>query len=144
MTAIATIAAGAGLFFHGAAAASRWKRTNESSAGVGVEGLGGAGGIVLGILSLIGIVPMVLLPVAAIVLGAAVLLSGPVEPVLDRSAAGIDVLCGAGAAVLGILALLHIGSVLTMTMIAMLAVGAGLLLSGGVLAARFGRRYRHA
>jgi hypothetical protein len=136
MTAIATIAAGGGLLIHGLAASSRWRRS------LGTEALGGAAGVALGILSLVGVMPFVLLPVAAIVLGGSVLLAGSMQPGLARGAEGIDVLVGAGAVVLGILALLHIGSPLTMTMIAMLAIGVGLLVSGGFLAARFGRRVR--
>lgn len=173
MAAIATIAAGGAILVHGAAVAARWRQTIERfraerneelvvSGGMGADVIGGAGGIVLGILALAGIMPTVLLPVAAIVLGASVFLAGPAQPEVAklafdgdrrieriandaaRSAGGMDILVGAGAAVLGILALVHIGPPLVMTMVAMLAIGAGLLVAGGVLAARFGRSLQHA
>jgi len=173
MAGIATIAVGGAILVHGLAVAARWRDTVERfrverneelkvSGGIGTETLGGAGGVVLGILALAGIIPLVLLPVAAIVLGASVFLAGPAQPELaqlavsgdrrferaateaSRSAGGIDILVGAGAAVLGILTLVHIGPPLVMTMVAMLALGCGLLMSGGVLAARFGHQLRRA
>jgi hypothetical protein len=41
--------------------------------------------------------------------------------------------------VLGILALIHVGPVLTLALVAMLAIGGALLLVGGALATRFAR-----
>ena len=173
MTGIATIVVGGAIFVHGISVAARWRQTIEAfraereqevvvGGGVGSETFGGAAGVVLGILALAGTLPMVLLPVAAIVLGAAVFLAGPAQPELaslgfdrdrryrraeregERAAGGLDILAGAGAAVLGILALVHIGTPLVMTMVAMLALGGALLISGGTMAATFGKRLQHA
>jgi len=173
MTAISAIAVGAGMLVHGVTVAARWRDTierfrrerNEELAfagGIGTETVGGACGVVLGILALANVMPGVLLPVAAIVLGASALLAGPAQPQLAqlardrdprfedafhdavRATTGVDVLVGAGAIVLGILALLGIGPAMTLTMVSMLALGVGLLLAGGALAARFGRQLRHA
>lgn len=172
MTAISVIAVGGAMLVHGLSVAARWNDTIERfrrekgeevavSGGIGTEAVGGAAGVVLGILSLASILPGVLLPVSAIVLGGSVLLGGPAQAPISnmagsdtktsramndavRAASGIDVLVGGGAVVLGILALLKIGPAMTLTMVSMLALGGALLISGGALAARFGRQLRHA
>lgn len=168
MSGIATIAIGGALLAHGAAVAARWNDTvrravprqadrGEVAGGVGSEMLGGAAGIALGILALADVAPLVLLPVAAIVFGGALLLGSPVQPDLARIApdrdprvgrityqaveatSGAMALCGVGSVVLGILALIHVGPVLRLTLVAMLAIGGALLLVGGALATRFAR-----
>jgi hypothetical protein len=167
MASIATIAVGAALLVYGGAIAARWsdtvrrlRRTDEElvAGGVGTEIVGGIAGIILGIIALAGILPFTLLAVAAIVLGGSVLLGGAAQPdvaifsfdrdprierVTRRSvetSGGVMVLVGAAAVVLGILALVQIGPALALATVAMLALGAGLLLAGGATAARFGRR----
>ena len=173
MAGIATLAIGGALLVHGVSVAARWRQTIERlsrdrkdemtvSGGVGIETLGGACGVALGILALAGILPGVLLSVAAIVLGGSLLLAGPALPELARlvsdsdrnfertireamrATSGADMLLGAGAVVLGILALLHIGPALTLVMVSMLALGIGALFAGGALAVRFGRELQHA
>jgi hypothetical protein len=43
--------------------------------------------------------------------------------------------------VLGILALIHVGPIVTLSLVAMLCVGSGLFLAGGAFAAPFMRRF---
>lgn len=169
MTAIATIAIGGALLAHGAAAAARYQDTVRRAAasrgqqievigGLGSEVFGGAAGIALGILALANVIPFVLLAVAAIVLGGSILLGAPAQPDLARlapdenrrvgrmtyeaveGASGAMALVGIGAAVLGILALIHVGPPLTLVLVAMLAIGGALFLGGSALTARFARR----
>ncbi len=48
--------------------------------GIGTEVFGGLAVIALGVLALFGVSPLTLLPVAALVLGVALLLGGPAQP----------------------------------------------------------------
>ena len=82
--AIGAIGIGGGLMAHGIAAAARWRDVARASgeqhtaqAGVGAETVGGAAGAALGILSLLGVLPMILLPVSAIVLGVTLAFAAP-------------------------------------------------------------------
>jgi hypothetical protein len=165
MASIATIAVGVALLTVGGIIARRYSRalagpepTNirrEVMGGMGMEAMAGLAGLVLGILALIGISPLLLLSIAIIVLGAALLMaSGAMARLetlmrwetLDASqskahdavyvATGSEVLVGVGAVVLGILALSG-HDPLTLSLIAMLSIGASVLLSGSSLAARF-------
>jgi hypothetical protein len=167
MGGVATVVLGIALLVQGGAIASRWgaelrrldgKRydKNELIGGIGTEVFAGVVGIALGILVLAGVMPTVLLPVAAIVFGGALLLGGAAQPELSNVAApprvasvqnaveasgGLMVLVGIAAAVLGILSLLGVGPALTLALIAMLCTGGALLFAGGALATRFMRRY---
>jgi hypothetical protein len=171
MCGLAAIAIGVGLLVHGGAVAARWNQAmnrldangrydrTELAGGIGTEMIGGAAGIVLGVLAVANIHPFVLLPVAAIVFGATLLLGGAAQPELENLApeydvryrrmahqaieasGGVMVMVGIAAAVLGILALLHVGTMVTLSLVAMLCVGAALFLAGGTLAARFVRRF---
>lgn len=161
---IATIAAGAGLLLAGGAIAARFARlktlmeTNrprqEVTGSLGMEGLAGVAGIVLGILALLGVGPLSLLAVSAIVLGAGLIMAGGARSRLETLShrygttvesrtmedvvyvsSGSDVLVGIGAIVLGILALSGV-TPLTLTLISMLAVGASILFGGSTIAAR--------
>jgi hypothetical protein len=170
MTSIAAIAIGGALVAHGASATARWSDTMrrgtteraEIAGGAGSELLGGAAAIVLGIIALAGVMPLVVLPVAAIVVGGTVLLGAPAQPHLARQvrdpdrrmsrityeaaegASGAMVLAGLGSIVLGILALVRVGPAYTMVQVALLAVGIALLLGGSALTARFARQLHHA
>lgn len=166
LTAIATIAIGGALMSQGAAIAARWRETVlrvggrdeqfELGSGIAAETLGGACGVVLGILSLAHIYPNYLLPIAAMVFGGTLLIGSPSQAELAnlgadrydrvmreavRASSGVMALVGIGAGVLGLLALIKVGPAFTLTMVAMLIFGGGLLLSGGTLAAKFGRRF---
>jgi hypothetical protein len=166
MSAISTIAIGAGLLAYGGAIAARWNETvrryrlneRETASGIGTEIVGGAAGVVIGILALAGVMPTVLLPVAAIVLGASLLLGAAAQPQLavfspDRDArfdqaerqslkasSGVMVLVGVGAVVLGVLALIGVGPAMTMSMVAMLGIGCALVIAGGVSTTKFAHR----
>jgi hypothetical protein len=160
MASIATIAVGAALLFEGGAIASRYsylvKRTGATEVGGGVsaEILGGAAGIALGILALMGIMPATLMPIAIIVFGGALLVGSAATSRLnalstwrmsDRArdvtreaiemASGTEVLIGIGAVVLGILALLGMAP-RTLVLIALLALGATVLFSGSAISSR--------
>jgi hypothetical protein len=160
LTAIAVIAAGAGLLFQGAAAAARVASLAHEvhgghpdaamGTGLSAEIVGGLGGIVLGILALVGVVPLPLLAISAIVFGGTLLFGSPAVYTVGRAqvdgettaehvmrettvgTAGAQALIGIGSATLGILALIGLAP-LTLVLVAVLAVGASTLLSGGAL-----------
>jgi hypothetical protein len=123
--------------------------------------LGGAASIVLGILALVGVVPLTMLACAAIVGGATLVLAAGTTSRLASyrygaaarlddtqrqllresvsASAGADVLAGLGGIVLGILALANVGPVhvmLTLSIVAALALGAALFLTGTTVGAR--------
>ncbi len=161
--AIAAISVGMGLFFGGGTIAARAKQLNlqlqrqgiqrQVLGGLGMEAFAGASGAVLGLLALLGISPVTLLSVSAIVLGGALLMASASTAQLERAfdrmeidehertheavyvASGSDVMIGAGAIVLGILALAGHAPVM-LALVAMLAVGAAGMLSGSAFAAR--------
>jgi len=170
LAAVATIAIGVGLAAEGASIMARWREAlrkldgsrfdrNELVGGVSTEVFGGVVGIVLGVLALTGTQPLILLPVAAIVFGGSLLLGGAAQPELVflqpernpryaratysaiHASGGVMVLVGVASAVLGILGLLNVGPILTLTLVAMLAIGGALLFAGGALTARFIRRF---
>jgi len=88
--------------------------------GSSAEEITGAAAVVLSILGLAHIAPTSMCAIAAIALGAALLLDGA------------EVLVGLAAVVLGILALLGIAPV-TLVLVAMLALGASVLLTGSAV-----------
>jgi hypothetical protein len=130
----------------------------EVGGGAGVEIIGGAGGAALGILALLGVDPMILLSVAAIGFGGALLLSSTTNArlnhlTIERSLSQrrkmarvvlsdvvmgtttLQVLAGLGAIVLGIIGLLSPFS-MTLSLVAFLALGAAVLLSAGSLSSK--------
>jgi hypothetical protein len=163
LAAIATIGLGAALLFEGGAIASRYEKiiadevrserraAGSLGSGMAAESVGGIAGIVLGILALVGVVPMVLIPVAAIVFGMAVVFGAGAtsgfnalvwQDSLDkndrmlqvahqagRAASGGDVLLGFGAAVLGVLALITIAPHV-LVLVALLVVSTAALING--------------
>ncbi len=127
--------------------------------GTTIELVGGAGGIVLGILALVGIIPLTLLAVAVIVVAGTLMLATtrPAQDWGDKtreamrvavlSTVGVQVFVGAGAIVLGILALNDYYP-LTLSLVAFLAMGAAALLVGVAASGQLGqmisrRRHRH-
>lgn len=167
LASIAAIAVGVALIMAGGAIAARFSRVlagpeparvrREIIGGMGMEALTGLAGLVLGLLALLGVAPLTLLPIASIVLGAALLMASGAMARLEELvhweaertappqrtthdavyvATGSEVLVGVGAIVLGILALSGTNP-LTLSLIAMLGIGASVLLSGSALAARF-------
>jgi hypothetical protein len=170
LVAIATICVGGGLILKGLALAARSRSLihelsgdtttlAELGGGMSAEMLGGAAGIVLGILALVSVAPSTLLSVAAIAMGGSLLFGAAAESPLgnlpDRpaahalardmvyAAASSQLLVGAGAAVLGILAL--IGYVpLTLQLVAMLSIGGAALLTGAAASGRMFAAFRRA
>jgi hypothetical protein len=168
MVAIGTILLGAAFLFEGGAVATRLHRMvretaqptehpaigTELAGGMSAESLAGIVGIAFGILSLLGVVPHILEPVAMIVFGGGLLLGSAassrlqaigfkgvgestkavMREVLNLSVGG-QVLVGVGAIVLGILALLGIAPMM-LSLVAVLAVGCSLLFSGSAVGAR--------
>ncbi len=167
MVAIATILAGIALVFEGGSIGARFSNLMsetthgrlgavELGGGMTAEFFGGVAGIVLGILSLLDIFPMVLLPVAAIVYGGALVFGVgamaqlnalQIERACDkeevrhvaraavRSAEGMQVLIGLGSVVLGILAVIGLVPMI-LSLVAMLSIGFADLLSGTAISGR--------
>jgi hypothetical protein len=168
MLTIATIACGAALLIEGGALSARFSRllselgahgsyrSVEVGGGITAEFLGGVAAIVLGILGLLGINGLTLVPIAAVVLGTALLVSSGTTSrftalALSQSkehetfkkvateavyaAAGGQVLLGLGAIVLGILSLMGI-QILTLSLVALLAVGTSTMLTGAAVGSR--------
>jgi hypothetical protein len=173
MASVATIAIGVALFAQGSAVMARWRDTlhrlegasfdrQELVGGLSTEVFGGLVGIVLGVLALANVKPLVMLPVASIVFGGALMLGGAAQPELvflapERNpkvarvtynailtSGGVMILVGIASAVLGILGVLSIGPILTTTLAALIAIGVSLTFAGGALSARFTRRLRQA
>lgn len=166
MAQLATLVAGAGLLAHGAAVAARWKRVMRSldgdeqglvGGGIGLEVVGGGSAIVLAVLAWAGVAPAGMLDAAAIVIGGSLVLASAVPPQLATAAADRDVtlqrrmrqslvasagmmlLVGIASAVLGILGIVGVSPALPIALVAMLCVGAALLLAGGAGAFKFAR-----
>lgn len=134
---------------------NRWRKV-EFGSGASAEMLAGIAVITLGILSLLNLEPLVLLPVSVITLGACLLLSTGTKALLNsmrleipenhrraemvahttlRGAIWVQIVVGLAAIVLGILALAGWVS-LILTLVAMLAIGASILLTGAAVSAR--------
>jgi hypothetical protein len=170
---IATIAVGVGLMFEGGAIAARYSRTIprpvgyetvELGGGMTSEFFGGAAGVVLGILGLVGISPILLNAIAAIVFGTSLLLGSSIPSRINAlalfpqeeykrsqdlireaasAATGSQILIGLGAIVLGVLAVIGIGPVLILTLVALLSLGFSILLSGTTVSSKFMSIFRH-
>ena len=132
-------------------------QTLEVGSGVTIELTVGAAAIVLGVLSLIGIVPAILMSALTTAAGAGLILSaGSVQrlnelqanltsPTPQRasvahaatsSAAGVQFLAGVAVTVLGILGLTRTGNPLIMSSVGLLVLGCAITLSGTALASR--------
>lgn len=145
--------------------------TGMIATGSGVKSIGGLVVAALAILSLIGLIPRILMPIAGIVFGVAMLFEGLMvsgeynrlagwlvdttsERVELAGGSGVEVLVGLAAIALGILALVGL-SPETLISALIIAGGAGLMMSAGTLhrlndlqlmtnrASDFGRRLRH-
>lgn len=164
LAAIATIAIAVAFLFEGAAVVADYNAVMSSSettvektefvGGISAEMLAGATGIVLGVLSLLGIISNELIPVAVIVYGASLVIgAGVVSQLEDHKlnraktktgnaakfefeaagiAAGTQILVGLAAIVLGIIALSHVNA-LQLSIIGLLVIGAGMLLSNSAI-----------
>lgn len=175
MLPVATIAVGASLIFQGGFITSRFSNLltaetrgrmdfRELGMGITTEFFGGAVGLVIGVLSLLGVYPLILIPAATIVFGSALVLGSGVTGRLNSlwvasteerelvrevsreamsSAVGLQLLIGLGAITLGILALAGMNP-LVLSLIAMLSIGFSDILSGTTIIGRFkGMSRRH-
>jgi UPF0716 family protein affecting phage T7 exclusion len=159
--AIATIVIGIALLCNAGAVSFRLRRILSEVAceprnawalrgGLTAEFAGGCVGLILGVLALIGVGPITLLSVAAIVLGCALLLDtgalyrlnfmavhrhGAAQQYMDvtcqcvRTAAFFQIVCGIAATVLGLLALVDVYPDV-MAVVALLCIGMSLAYSG--------------
>jgi hypothetical protein len=124
--------------------------------GMSVELIGGLTTVVLGILSVLALDPMVLMPAAAIVVGTALILSSGTTVRMNtlrmasqdvegtalhiareavNTSAMTQVFVGLGVVVLGILGLIGVAP-MVLTLVAFLAIGASLALSGSAIGSR--------
>jgi hypothetical protein len=167
MLAIATLIFGVGLLFQGGVMGYRFK-TIASDTGGGTKGkveigggvtgglIGGGAGVVFGILGILGVYPMVLLPIAAIAFGVSMVLEGAALSRVNklelsqtcdieqprhigrtavRSSVGMQIFLGLGAVALGVIALAGILPVV-LPLVAMLAVAFSGLVSGTAVSGR--------
>lgn len=168
---IGIIAVGVGLMLAGGSVGAKYEDVlnasdaHNSTAGVAAAGggitaetVGGAAAAAMGILALLGVEAMSLIPIGLIVAGGAMAFgAGATRRLSDlvigasgaprykqrvatesvKGAAFMQMLAGLGAAVLGVLMLVGIGSGFTFSLIAVIALGAGLLLSGLAAGGKF-------
>lgn len=164
---VAIIAAGAALILEGGAIASRFTtllhetsdskvETTEISGGVTGEFIGGVTGVVLGILMLLNIYPLILASISVIVFGGTLLIGSGTTSRMNslvmehnqssqftrkvtreavEAAAGVQILIGIGAVVLGILGLTGIDP-LILSLVGVLSIGAADLISGSAVSGR--------
>ncbi len=154
----ATIVVGGALMMEGGALLARTRAEHRTGARVQLGGpgvialLGGAAGIVLGAFAIAGFMPETLLPIAMLVYGGTLLLTsigttraleeGESEIVgAGRVASSFELLAGCVAITLGILALADLAPIV-LSLIALLAVGAAVFMSGGAIGARMSRVVR--
>lgn len=167
MLSIATIGLGMSFLFEGGAVSSRLSNLlsefsegrvdiAELGGGLSAEFIAGFGGITLGILSLVGVVPTILTPIAAIAFGLALVIGSGVKARLNHlsisnrsehklvreiarealiAASGVEILVGMSAIALGVLGIVRIVPV-TLSLVAILSVGGMVLLSGTALGGR--------
>ena len=167
MLPIATIALGVAFLIEGAAIGSRFRKLlaetsrdrlerAEFGAGLTSEFLGGAAGVTLGILSLLGVYPMVLIAIALIVFGMTLLLSSGLTARLNAlesesseesrrfkkiaheamtASVGTELMLGVGGVALGIIAISGI-LVTTLSLVGMLVIGVSAFVTGAAGTAR--------
>jgi len=171
---IAVLAASAAFLFEGGTVAARWAKllhrlgadpeTVELGTGMSAEFLAGMAGTVLGILALVHVMPVVLMPVAAIIFGGALLFGSMATADFSTmtlpqtegrealrlvmrqavsAAAGTQTLVGLGAAALGIIALVGVGNPVVLSLVAVLGVGGALLLGGSAIGAKVLSIFQH-
>lgn len=151
LASVAVVVLGAELIARGAMIASALSTSStsdigaigESSGGVAALFLAGLGGVTLGVLALLGVAQTVLIAVAAIGFGVALVLGSGGAAVSSESsstlegapvAGGAPVLAGLVSIVLGILALVQMGKAgasLSLILVALLVLGAAVVVSGG-------------
>ena len=173
MASIATIAVAVALTVQGITVGSCYSHiVNETGGkhpvadirtGLTAEFVAGSACIILGVLAVLGIQPAVLTSVAAIVLGSGVLLGAGIanrlahfssqgtsqHPFYEHmvtdavtAAAGAEVLVGGGAIVLGVIALAGTFTY-TLSLVALLALGASIVITSTALSGKMGGVWAH-
>jgi hypothetical protein len=168
MAAIATIAVAAALTLQGLAVSTCYSHLVHESGGrhpvadirtgLTAEFIAGAVGVVLGVLSLLGLDAATLTAVAVIVLGTGLLLGAGLHnrlahfagqgfqshPMLHHmtadvvaATAGAEVMVGGGAIVLGVISLVGTGSI-TLVLVGLLALGGSTLMTSAAMAGKMG------
>ena len=162
MVSIAAIVLGASLLLQGGLIAAEYNEILsrieggpylEFGGGLGAEGVAGISALILGVLALFGLNPTMLMSIAAIILGAGLVLSSGVAMRFNSvkinisegtaeaksvahealsAASFTQIFVGLGAVILGVLAVIGI-SPMTLSLVSMLCVGASTVLSGGAL-----------
>jgi len=125
LAAIATAVLGAAVWIERGTEA----QVPKQSGSPGAEFLGGLSGIVLGILALLGVAPITLLSIAALVFGATFLLGSAA-----RIGSGPQTIFGLAGLVLGLLAVCGMES-LTLVLVALVCLGASALFNSVISAA---------
>lgn len=158
MMAIGVIALGVAFLFDGAVAMTGAWETPEIMLGShrSAAVLGGAAGVVLGILALIGVVPQILCSCAVLVFGACLLVATGMEGGMRRWNAvpgeeskmmeteeefaepGMRPLVALAAIVLGLLAIVNIASAV-LTLVGVLVLGASFVINGPAMTSRWSR-----
>lgn len=161
MLTIATIVVGVAVMLQGASMGARVSSsfgrvggagTAEFGSGISAQFLGGAAGIVLGVLAILNVVPLTLVSVSVLVFGSVLLLGGGMASQVSQlettrtttyardmtqavasGAAGSHALIGLASIILGILALCGINPTI-LNLVALLTLGAGIALSGTAIA----------
>lgn len=174
LLAVAGLAVGAALMFEGGAIASRYRdiaaeldsRFDLTALGGGLsaEFLGGAAGVVLALITLLGLNTAMLMAISAIVYGGALVIGAETAAELRSltvprsekhehlqkiahsalsATVSTRVMGGLGAVVLGILALIDAPSSVTLSLVAFLAIGGTILLSGTAIGGKVLAIFRH-
>lgn len=176
MAALAILALGVGFLSQGVSAQARYGTITGATSdthmgpggfgsGLAAETVGGLATLALGVLTLIGLSPFVLIPVAVIALGATMILGSTMlyrlneyllshegksdeeRAASDQAARGtssIHLFVGIGAVVLGILTLVGGPTSYTYSLVALIGVGAANLISGAELVNRSTVALSHA
>jgi hypothetical protein len=118
------------------------RRIRAVEAGGATESMGGVAVVILAILSLVGVVPRVLTPVAGIIFGAAFIVEGAAIAARQANLAGaeveltggvtVELVAGLSAIVLGVLALIGVAIPVLMGALVITG-GAALMLSAGLV-----------
>jgi hypothetical protein len=171
LVAVATIAVGASLLLKALAITAEYPKllsetsgnTIEAGSGLSVEFLAGATGIILGILALLGVEFQSLISIAIIVFGVGLVFGvtlikninklkaqiigaeSSVQQVMEEmvsASMGTQLLVGIGAIVLGILSLIGFKP-LILSLVALLAIGGALLLTGSAVTGKMISLVKH-
>lgn len=131
----------------------RWNKERKETAmetfELNAEVLAGAAGLVLGLLALINIMPIVLISIAAIVFGTALIFGSAITPHFEetretriRGPVAFEIIIGAAGLVLGILAILRINP-LVLSLVALMVLSFGAFMTENTLKNKVSRLYAH-